>query len=138
MMLQALWAMPIVVLLTSCGGSDTTDTSNGVISANPAKLSFSGPSPMPQNISISYAVPPTQIVLAGFPANGINPTCIGTNATCRLSMTLVSASNANPLVYSVTILNTASSHTSTLRFVSTDAAYQINYGYIDISVTHTP
>ena len=133
------WALLLfaVALTSGCGGDDEGDTTNGMISATPASLAFTGAAPEPQTISIAYVAPPTEVVLAGFPA-GVNPTCIGVDATCRLSFTLASAADANPLVFSVTIEDTTAAHTSTLRFVSTDLAYQSNYGYVDVSVSYTP
>jgi len=133
------WALLLfaVALTSGCGGGDEGDTTNGMISATPASLAFTGAAPEPQTISIAYVAPPTEVVLAGFPA-GVNPTCIGVDATCRLSFTLASTADANPLVFSVTIEDTTAAHASTLRFVSTDLAYQSNYGYVDVSVSYTP
>jgi hypothetical protein len=127
-----------VALMSGCGGGDEGDTTNGMISATPASLAFTGAAPAPQTISIAYVAPPTEVVLAGYPAGGVNPTCIGVDPTCRLSFALASAADANPLVFSVTIEDTSAAHTSTLRFVSTDLAYQSNYGYVDVSVRYTP
>jgi hypothetical protein len=143
MALKSLWTMAIVFLLTSCGdggggGTGGNDTSNGVISSDSASLSFSGTTLLLQYISITYSAPPTQTILAGYPAGGVNPTCVGIGATCLLNLTLVSAIGEYPLIFSVEIRNTNSSHTSTLRFVATDLSNQANYGYIDIPVTYTP
>jgi hypothetical protein len=137
-----LAAAVISLLLTACGGGGgdggDKDTTNGKISANVSSLNFSGASPATQQISISYVTPPVQVVLGGFPPNDPNPTCSGINPTCRLNFTLVSLNTANPLVFEVSILDTASAHTSRLRFVATDLGYQTNYGYIDVPVRYTP
>lgn len=129
-------ALLAAVLTAGCGGG-TEDTGNGVISVSPRSLAFSGPSPAPQTISVSYAAPPTEVVLAGHPG-GSNPTCIGPDATCRLEFTLTNGAGSNPQIYSVTILDTSAAHTSTLRFVSTDLGFQVNFGQVDVAVTYSP
>lgn len=137
----AAWAagplLAAAALLAGCGGGGAEDPGHGVISASASSLSFTGPAPAPQTLSISYVSPPTEVVLAGFPA-GPNPTCIGSDATCRLAVTLASTVAANPQVYTVTIMDTSASHSSTLRFVSTDAGFQTDFGHVDVTVRYTP